>query len=116
MPREAKLPPRVGATALRGKPKHSLKAERRLKMVESAEKERINSEIESFTKQLCVCVCVCVYEKSELDTSITSLFTSYCLFLWSSDVQSRLTCQRWSWKRTYAGVTQTVVTAAGRRR
>ena len=54
MPREAKLPPRVGATALRGKPKHSFKAERRLKMVESAEKERINSEIENFTKQLCV--------------------------------------------------------------
>ena len=52
MPREAKLPPRVGATALRGKHKHSLKAERRLKMVESAEKERINSEFESLAKQL----------------------------------------------------------------
>ena len=44
MPREAKLPPRVGATALRGKPKHSFKAERRLKMVESAEKERIKKK------------------------------------------------------------------------
>ena len=54
MPREAKLLPRVGATALRGKPKHSFKAERRLKMEERAEKERINSEIENFTKQLCV--------------------------------------------------------------
>ena len=58
MPREAKLPPRVGATALRGKYKHSSKAERRLKMVESADKERINSEIENFTKKLCVCVCM----------------------------------------------------------